>query len=297
MTAVIDMLKNGWALVPVPQGLKGPKTVNWNHQEKCVKDPSDANMLSDMNIGLAHAYCTPTPTCAIDIDDYRYAKKWLSSHRIDLAEMLHAHDASVIWSGKRFSLKLLYRLPVGTNPLESKKIVGIDGKSAIEFRCASKDGKTVQDILPPSLHPEGHCYQWVGKGDPIQLPNIPQALLDLWVLLIGNGSRVALRKSNVLTSGNRRPETPRQIAIIESALGYIDADCSYEKWRNVLWAVLSTGWKCAEDLAYKWSVTAPSRFKEDSFWLVVNSYIPDHPNPITLGTIYHHARVGGWNER
>jgi hypothetical protein len=88
-------------------------------------------MLSDMNIGLAHAYCTPTPTCAIDIDDYRYAKKWLSSHMIDLAEMLHAHDASVIWSGKLFSLKILYRLPSGTAPLESKKIVGIDGKSAI----------------------------------------------------------------------------------------------------------------------------------------------------------------------
>ena len=93
MTAVIDMLKSGWALVPVPKGIKGPKTVNWNHQEKCVKEPCNANILSDMNIGLAHAYCTPTPTCAIDIDDYRYAKKWLNSHEIDLAEMLHADDA------------------------------------------------------------------------------------------------------------------------------------------------------------------------------------------------------------
>jgi hypothetical protein len=50
-------------------------------------------------------------------------------------------------------------------------------------------------------------------------------------------------------------------------------------------------------LAYKWSTTALNRFKDDSFWLVVNSYIPDHPNPITLGTVYHHARAGGWNEK
>lgn len=297
MSEVLEMLLNGWALVPVPQGLKGPKTANWNLPEKCVKDTHGAKILTGMNIGLAHAYCTPTPTCAIDIDDYRYAKKWLSSHGIDLYEMLSADDASVIWSGKRYSLKLLYRLPAGTAPLESKKIVGIEGKSALEFRCASKDGKTVQDILPPSVHPEGHHYQWISTSNPLQLPEIPSELMAVWTLLIGNGSRVASRKSNLRLNGNHRLETPRQVAIIQSALEYIDADCTYEKWRNVIWAVLSTSWKCAEDLAYNWSITAPDRFEDNAFWQVINSYIPDHPTQITLGTVYHHARIGGWNDK
>jgi hypothetical protein len=92
-----------------------------------------------------------------------------------------------------------------------------------------------------------------------------------------------------------RPETPRQVAIIQNALGHITADCDYERWRNVLWAILSTGWVCAEDIALAWSKTVPTRFEDDAFWELVNSYIPDHPNKITVGTIYHHARIGGWN--
>jgi hypothetical protein len=75
----------------------------------------------------------------------------------------------------------------------------------------------------------------------------------------------------------------------------IDADCDYETWRNIVWAVLSTGWSCAEDIAYEWSKSAPDRFDEDAFWLVANSYTPDHTSPITVGTIYHFAWLGGWN--
>jgi len=113
--------------------------------------------------------------------------------------------------------------------------------------------------------------------------------------LISNGSRVALRHQASSVCTHKRPESPRQVATIQDALNYINADCSYEIWRNVVWAILSTGWLCAEDMALKWSQTAPERFDWDSFWLVANSYIPDLPDRISLGTIYHHARLGGWN--
>jgi hypothetical protein len=76
---------------------------------------------------------------------------------------------------------------------------------------------------------------------------------------------------------------------------YINADCPYETWRNVVWAVLSTGWKRAEAIAQAWSSSAPDRYNDDAFWLVANSYMPNHSNPISLGTVYHHARTGGWN--
>ena len=133
----------------------------------------------------------------------------------------------------------------------------------------------------------------MGNGDPLQPPYIPEHLLSVWCLLIANGSRVALRHSNGLTDSHPRPETPRQIATVSSLLRSIDANCDYETWRNVVWAVLSTGWLCAEDMAYEWSMTAPDRFEEDAFWLVANSYIPDVPNQITLGTLHFHARQGG----
>ena len=295
MTSAIEMIRSGWALAPIPPRQKGPTTSGWNTRERCVTTEEQIQELEGINIGLAHAYCTPTPTCALDIDSYKSAKAWLATHSIDLNALLLAQNAVVIWSGKKYSLKILYRLPECTPPFVSKKINGDDGKSILEFRCATKDGKTVQDVLPPSMHPKGHQYRWLSEGDPLQLSVIPSELLGLWKTLSDNKCRVANRTflSENLTS--QRQETPRQIAIIKEALGHISADCSYELWRNVIWAILSARWQCAEDLALAWSQTAPDRFEWDAFWLVVNSYLPDHQRPISLGTVYHHARRGGWH--
>lgn len=295
MALIQDMLNQGFALVPIPYGEKGPRVTDWNTREQCINDPARSLELECGNIGLAHAFCEPTPTCAIDIDNYRLAKPWLEVHGIDLGLLLKSEDAVIIWSGKKYSLKLLYRLPSGMAALESKKINGPDGKSILEFRCATKEGKTVQDVLPPSMHPDGHQYQWVGENVVSSTPEIPTVLLGLWKLLIANGARVSLRKNPQGLTKRSRDETPRQIATIKAALTHIDADCSYETWRNLVWALCSTGWKCAEELAQAWSQTAPHRYNEDSFWQVANSYMPDHKNPISVGTIYHYARGGGWN--
>ncbi len=289
------MIEAGFVLVPIPPGQKGPALAGWNTLERCIKSPQVVAELNGKNVGLAHAYCTPTPTCAIDIDNYPRAKSWLATHEIDLDLLLLSPNAVLIWSGKRHSLKLLYRLPPDVCPLLSKKINGNDGKCALEFRCATRDGKTVQDVLPPSIHPYGHEYQWLGHGNPLAPQEIPPALLWLWQLLIANGSRVSQRHFPECSSLHSRQESPRQIATIEAALEYINAECSYELWRNIVWAILSTRWSCAETIAQAWSKSAPNSYNEDAFWLLVNSYLPDHATPISVGTIFHHARNGGWN--
>jgi hypothetical protein len=107
---------------------------------------------------------------------------------------------------------------------------------------------------------------------------------------------VAARHFGTPIAGSLRQESPRQIAIIKSALQHINADCPYEMWRNVVWAILSTQWHQAESIAESWSRTAPNRYNDEAFWLLVNSYMPNHQTPITVGTIYHHARHGGWDE-
>ena len=36
--------------------------------------------------------------------------------------------------------------------------------TVLEFRCGTADGLTVQDVLPPSMHPDtGMPYRWGGK--------------------------------------------------------------------------------------------------------------------------------------
>ena len=148
----------GLSYVPIPFGQKGPITPGWNQPESCINDATDAHKLAG-NVGLAHAYCE-TPTCAVDIDNGKGALRYLSGKGIDLKPLLTNHCPAVMWSGRPNSLKAIYRLPEGVSPLLTKTIK-VNGKIILEFRCATADGKTVQDVIPPSVHPSGTKYRWL----------------------------------------------------------------------------------------------------------------------------------------
>ena len=159
----------------------------------------------------------------------------------------------------------------------------------LEFRCATKKGLTVQDVLPPSVHPSGSKYQWVGSGSIFNLPTLPDCLLQLWLELLRekHGNREAIGTS--ITT----PETPRQIALLRQKLAFVDADRDYETYRNVIWGIASTGWECAYQIALDWSLTAEYRFEEHTLDALFFSYDPNRDDRITVGTLYHYARAGG----
>lgn len=227
--SAVDYVSNGWALVPIPAGLKGPSgpgTTGWNRRENCVTDAAIAGRLPG-NYGLAHAY---SGTAAIDIDDLDRASAYLSGHGIDLHALLSAADAVRISSGRPNRAKLLYRM---VTPLASKKIV--DGKeNIIDFRCATSELRTVQDVVPPSVHPDtGKPYVWEYGDDLIgdwrQLPYIPDALLNLWRFLVSDShgdesSQFANRERVSL-------ERLRELVMAK------DPDCSREDWVRVLAAI------------------------------------------------------------
>ena len=75
--------KNGWALVPIPRGQKGPQTVGWNKRENCITTLDQARGLTG-NFGIAHAYCDP-PTAALDVDRLDDARTYFRDIGIDLA--------------------------------------------------------------------------------------------------------------------------------------------------------------------------------------------------------------------
>ena len=117
----IDYVTAGWALISIPKGKKGPATKGWNEAANAITDPERAGELNG-NIGIAHAYCLPSPTMALDIDDMERASAWLAARGIDVGELLDADDAVQIVSGRLGRGKLLYRLPSGMNPIESLTI-------------------------------------------------------------------------------------------------------------------------------------------------------------------------------
>ena len=76
-------------------------------------------------------------------------------------------------------------------------------------------------------------------------------------------------------------------------LSFIDADCSYEMYRNIIWAIESTGWSCAEEIERAWSHTAPERFTEDGLTIIRSSF-DYRERGITMGTLVHLARAFGY---
>ena len=90
-------------------------------------------------------------------------------------------------------------------------------------------------------------------------------------------------------------ETPHAVARLKNQLNYISADCAYEIYRNIIWAIIGTDLECAEQLAREWSQTAPERWNEDVFNTLVASYDRTRKDAPTLRSIRFHAREGGWN--
>ena len=284
----------GFSYVPIPAGMKGPITPGWNQPESCINDATEAHRLSG-NVGIAHAYCK-TPTCAVDIDDGKEALRFLAAKGIALKSVLTQSCPAVMCSGRPNSLKAIYRLPEGVSPLLTKTIK-VNGKIILEFRCATADGKTVQDVIPPSVHPSGTKYRWV-QGLLETLTELPRELLDLWQELItADQIRSQAQQKTKTVWHAPAPLTPREVAILKDQLDYIDPNCDRETWRNVVWAMLSTGSQDAFDIALEWSEKAPEKFDIDEFYNLTNSYIEGRiglNGSITRGTIYHHARAGGW---
>jgi len=211
-------IRHGWSLVPIPPNTKGPRTPGWNFRENALQ--SQADLSSGFGIGLAHAY---SGTMALDIDNWIIAASLLDQHGIDLQSLYNAPDAVVINSGKPGHGKLLYAMPFGA-ALPSKKIIH-SGITIYELRCATAGGLTVQDVLPPSIHPETRQpYHWAGSGHWTRLPIIPQALLDLWNAMLSQD-----KERTISTEGAVDASWDE----IRSALEHISPDVSRDEWINV----------------------------------------------------------------
>lgn len=94
--------------------------------------------------------------------------------------------------------------------------------------------------------------------------------------------------SPVMTALLLPPENQTEIAKVTTALAQVSADCSYNEWRDVLFALHWTQWVCAEQLARNWSMTAPHRYNPTAF-----DNVWRHAKPfgqVTLGSLFHLAK-------
>jgi putative DNA primase/helicase len=167
----------GLSLVEIPHGSKAPKTREW--QKNTISDLAKAKAVwsTPRNIGLDHAH---SGTCCLDPDDMPHTYEVFETIALSLDTYLNA-DTPKIKGAK--GIKPVFKMPKGLT-LETKKLAWPyheDGKrkahTVFELRGAGG-----QDVLPPSLHPDGIYYQWV-DGYPESYDDfleLPSDLLNLW---------------------------------------------------------------------------------------------------------------------
>ncbi len=282
-------VRAGWHLVPIPAGTKGPKNPGWNKRENTITDP---NMIPPgYGVGLCHAY---SGTMALDIDNWTRATTELAKHDIDLQALYDAPDAVIINSGNPGHGKLLYAMPFGM-ALTSKKLIDteLDGSkyNYLDFRCATAAGLTVQDILPPTIHPSTcQPYTWGGRGNWQRLPLIPTPLLDMWQSLINEDSERTITISGSVDASWEE---------IKQALEYISPDINRDDWVQIGMALHYAGTTTdqldqALALFNEWSAGSSTKYKGQRDILIVWGSFKADQTGIKLGTLFHHAAQAGW---
>jgi hypothetical protein len=206
----------GWKLCAIERGNKGPRYSQWNTK------PIAADALDGLDgAGLLHAL---SGTCAIDIDDIDAARSWLAERGVDIDALLQDDRAVQIRSGRPNRAKLLYAM---RRPLRTFK----PKDSGLELRCATADiTKSVQDVLPPSIHPiTSKPYEWAGGilADWRALPPIPVGLLSIWRAMTPEEAEVeSLPEPTVI-----RPKI--DLGKLRKAAFKHSPDSAYDEWLRV----------------------------------------------------------------
>lgn len=202
----------GLALVPIPPGKKGPTGEAWNQPGGYFTDAEEAKSFWQKNpkhnIG---AVLGPGRVCSLDVDDVQWTRHVLFNEQgLDLDAMALVFP-TVVGNPARF--RILFRVPAGldltrhsltwpnekdpdgslfkaatarvTEARKAKDKVAEAAAKALadtfkKFTVFELRAGLVQDVLPPSIHPDtGKPYTWrTPPGE--ALPELTPELLAIW---------------------------------------------------------------------------------------------------------------------
>lgn len=168
----------GWSLVAIPAGSKAPKGMGWQQPERAINTPEAARSYYDANpthnMGLLHS---ASGTVALDIDNVANTKLIFSELGLDY-EAIMAKAPRII--GRRDRGKALFKAPHASLTRRALSWPMKDDPRKTEVVFELRAG-SVQDVLPPSIHPEtGNAYTWAGPSPLDGLPDLPEPIRVMW---------------------------------------------------------------------------------------------------------------------
>lgn len=169
-------LELGFGLIHLPVGAKAPQGNGWQNSPVTTLEQAARTWRCGGNVGLHHA---ASRTAVLDIDHPEWAALALAAVDISLEVLLTAPGPKI--RGAK-GPKPVYRLPdgleLGRKVLAWKRPDADTVVTVLELRA----GK-VQDVLPPSIHPDtGSSYTWEPEMPQRRedIPELPGNLRTLW---------------------------------------------------------------------------------------------------------------------
>ncbi len=164
----------GFALVHLEPGQKRPIYKNWP-DTLIFADHWEQHPDHGLGILLAKGR---RPFCSLDVDDLAGTRLIFDELGIDLESLIATTPAIEGTPGR---VRLLFAAP--PDDLRTKKLAwpGRDGAEEITI-FELRGGSGYQDVLPPSIHPNGQAYRWLPGQAPWELdvPPLPESLAEMW---------------------------------------------------------------------------------------------------------------------
>jgi DNA-binding transcriptional ArsR family regulator len=154
-------------VIAMPAGTKKPIEENWGNK------PTTRLPEGYKNLGMIHGW---NKTVCIDLDNLEQSIVAFESLGIDIQQLCSHAPA---WHGNPHNrIKYLFKIPEGASI--RREVLNVHGRTVFELR-GDTNGKQLQDVIPPSVHPDGYSYQWVNPLVPLaELPELPSELLKVW---------------------------------------------------------------------------------------------------------------------
>lgn len=305
------VFSNGYQIIPIPLGGKGPKLADWVNAFPRTVDELRAMQATHPHDGIG-IIATWTPAIDIDVLDERLALAMEQFIRDNL-------DDAPIRIGMAPKRLMMFRTEspfakvTSASWVDPFDAVTEDGKPKIQRIEVLGQG---QQYVAYHIHPKtGKPYTWPDDWqEPLEVPAV-----DLPVLTEAH-ARVVCREFDRLAAahgwerkgdaheGNSAsdadalavaappPESDEEVARVKAALEHISADCSRDDYLAVLAALKWTGWLAAEEIALEWAERSPEKFNEEHFARDWKSFKQDRgARTVTLGSLYKLAKDGGWD--
>lgn len=287
VTRALQYAAIGWAVLPIRAGSKVPHLDEWQHRASA--DPSTIrewwSRWPRAGIGV---HCGLSGVVVVDVDPRNGGRDTFARLEAERGP-LWDHDPAIARTGGG-GWHYVFAAPEGVR-LPAKLGPGVDLLSGLRYFLAE-----------PSVHPvTGKPYRWENGANPLNMRELPPLPEAWWTAAAEVAAPTDAAGLDALAQLAPAPleDTPANRERVKSAAAALSADCDYHEWMRRTFAILSTGLPDAVEIAREWSMTAPGRFDDDAFDLLVDSYKEERRHGGDLigpGTLFHLAKEAGWTD-